>query len=457
MEFKQHTAFIERIVSQLGADATQFLDALSADPAISVRRNTMKVAPLDLNETHNVPWCNAGVYLSEKPVFTLDPLFHAGCYYPQEASSMIIDWVVRDVCELPENPKVLDLCGAPGGKSTLLASWLRGNGLLVANEVIRNRAVILSENIIKWGAPNCVVTRNDPSDFGVLDSFFDLMVVDAPCSGEGMFRKDIRAVEEWSEANAAMCAQRQRRILTEAWPALRQGGYLIYSTCTFNPAENEENISWFASEFGAEVQKVITPESWGLTSIEIGSGNGLAFYPNRVKGEGFFVAVLKKTETEAKSIRKDKIRDKRKAYAGKLPVDVFGWLQNSREWGYYEERAGWRAFPLRLEGDLLMLKSALDILSYGVLLGQPMKNLLIPSHELALSIALNRNAFVLLELQKQEALRYLKGESLTNPQVERGYVIVTYKDVPFGFVKNIGTRMNNLYPSEWRIRMALPG
>ncbi|WP_044117952.1 methyltransferase RsmF C-terminal domain-like protein [Alkaliflexus imshenetskii] len=456
MEFKQHTAFIERITSQLGTDATEFLNALSADPAISVRKNTMKHAPVDLSETHNVPWCNAGVYLSEKPVFTLDPLFHAGCYYPQEASSMIIDWVVRDVCKLPENPKVLDLCGAPGGKSTLLASWLSGNGLLVANEVIRNRAVILSENMIKWGAPNCIVTRNEPSDFAVLDSFFDLMVVDAPCSGEGMFRKDVRAVEEWSEGNAAMCAQRQRRILTEAWPALQQGGYLIYSTCTFNPAENEENVSWFSNEFGAEVQSVIAPEAWGLTSIAIGNGNGLAFYPNRVKGEGFFIAVLQKTATDANTGRKERSRDKRKGNAGKLPVDVSGWLQNSREWCYYEERAGWRAFPMHFKSELQMLKSALGVLNYGVLLGQPMKNMLIPAHELALSTALNRDAFIFAELQKQEALRYLKGESLSGQMVERGYVIVAYKNLPLGFVKNIGTRMNNLYPSEWRIRMALP-
>ncbi|MCA1744285.1 MAG: RsmB/NOP family class I SAM-dependent RNA methyltransferase, partial [Bacteroidales bacterium] len=255
-------AFIQRLQGQMGTSMLKLVDALQQDPVLSVRMNIHKLAVPQWENVEEVPWCPSGYYLSQKPLYTLDPLFHAGCFYPQEASSMVLDWLVRKVCDLPERPVVLDLCGAPGGKSTLLASILDGKGLLVANEVIKSRATILAENVSKWGFANCVVTRSDPSKFADLTSMFDLMVVDAPCSGEGMFRKDDRAIEEWSAANAQMCALRQQRILTDAWPALKQDGYLIYSTCTFNPSENEENMVWMADELGAEVLSLHVPEQW---------------------------------------------------------------------------------------------------------------------------------------------------------------------------------------------------
>ncbi len=447
--------FIQRLHGQMGTSMLKFVDALRQDPVLSVRMNTHKQAEPHWEGVEQVPWCPTGYYLTQKPLYTLDPLFHAGCFYPQEASSMVLDWLVRHVCDLPERPVVLDLCGAPGGKSTLLASILDGQGLLVANEVIKSRASILAENVSKWGFANCVVTRSDPSKFTGLNSMFDLMVVDAPCSGEGMFRKDDRAIEEWSAANAQMCALRQQRILTDAWPALKLGGCLVYSTCTFNPSENEENMAWMAEELGAEVLPLNVPEDWGVVSIAAGNGNGLAFYPHKVRGEGFFVAVLRKT-AEEKALPSAKRRDKKSAQT-KTPQEVNALLSDSRPWHFQEERDGWCAFPKDLGFELAVLQQSLDVQSYGVLLGKPMKGQWIPAHGLAISINMNPSAFPRLDLSLNEALHYLKGEALTAPDgLSVGYILITYKGVPMGFAKNIGKRLNNLYPSSWRIRMSLP-
>jgi 16S rRNA C967 or C1407 C5-methylase (RsmB/RsmF family)/NOL1/NOP2/fmu family ribosome biogenesis protein len=447
--------FVERLQDQMGTSMLKFVDALRQDPVMSVRLNTQKLAGPKWDNFEAVPWCSSGYYLPQKPVYTLDPLFHAGCYYPQEASSMVLDWLVRQVCDLPEQPVVLDLCGAPGGKSTLLASFMGGKGLLVANEVIKSRATILAENVSKWGFANCVVTRSDPSKFSDLTSMFDLMVVDAPCSGEGMFRKDERAIEEWSAANAQMCALRQQRILTDVWPALKQGGYLIYSTCTFNPSENEENMAWLANESGAEVLALKVPEQWGVDSIPVGTGNGLAFYPHKVRGEGFFVAVLRKTAAE-KALPSAKRRDK-KITKSRPPQEVTTLLNDAQSWFFQEERNGWNAFPKHLGSELTLLQQYLDVLTYGVSLGKPMKGQWIPEHSLASAIDLNASVFPELDLPLNEALRYLKGEALMAPKsLSMGYVIITYKGVAIGFAKNIGKRLNNLFPSSWRIRMSLP-
>jgi 16S rRNA C967 or C1407 C5-methylase (RsmB/RsmF family)/NOL1/NOP2/fmu family ribosome biogenesis protein len=447
--------FIQRLQGQMGTSMLKFVDALRQDPVLSVRINTHKQTVPPWEGVEEVPWCPSGYYLSQKPLYTLDPLFHAGCFYPQEASSMVLDWLVRKVCDLPERPVVLDLCGAPGGKSTLLASFLNGKGLLVSNEVIKSRAGILAENVSKWGFANCVVTRSDPSKFAGLTSMFDLLVVDAPCSGEGMFRKDDRAIEEWSAANAQMCALRQQRILTDAWPALKQGGYLIYSTCTFNPSENEENMAWMADELGAEVLSLHVPDQWGVESIPIGNGNGLAFYPHKVRGEGFFVAVLRKTTAE-KVLPSAKRWDKKSAKT-KPPLEVRALLTDEHSWFFQEERDGWCAFPKELGSELSLLQQSLDVLTYGVMLGKPMKGQWIPAHGLATAIDMDASAFPRLDLSLNEALHYLKGEALAAPDgLSVGYVLITYKGVPLGFVKNIGKRLNNLFPSSCRIRMALP-
>ncbi len=447
--------FVNRIHTQFGNDASEFINGLNCEVPVSVRINKLKSCQSGWDEMEKVPWCNEGRYLPEKPVFTLDPLFHAGCYYAQEASSMVIHWLLENVCKLPERPVILDLCGAPGGKSTLLASYLMGEGLLVANEVIKNRVGILAENLIKWGAANKIVTFNDPSAFTSLYSFFDLILVDAPCSGEGMFRKADRSVEEWSLNNARMCASRQRRILSDAWPAIKEGGFLIYSTCTYNPDENEENIKWFAQNNRAEVISIETPENWGIESIPILAGNGLAFYPHKVKGEGFFVSVLKKTES-VKPIDHFKFEKKQKKL--NIPGNLRAVIESGKNWSFYEEKIGYRAFSGEFNNVLKVLQPKLNLIHYGVLLGARIKNIFIPAHELAMSTELKSNAFQKIEVSKQTALRYLKGETIMPAMdLPKGYILVTYQNIILGFAKNIGNRMNNLYPPAWRIKMSLPG
>ncbi|MCL2073366.1 MAG: RNA methyltransferase [Marinilabiliaceae bacterium] len=402
--------FIKRIEKQFGNDSTQFLEALKLPPTISVRKNPSK--PTDLwNNAEKVPWCDDGYYLLQKPAYTLDPLFHAGCYYPQEASSMIIDWLLRQLDIKTENPIILDLCAAPGGKATLIVSFLNGNGLLIANEIIKNRSHILLENLIKWGYKNCLVTQNSPEVFFSFKNIFDIIVVDAPCSGEGMFRKDKRAIEEWSEINAEKCALRQRKILDDIWHSLKSGGFLIYSTCTFNPAENEENISKFAKENHAEVMKFTPPLSWGITSINIENGNGFAFYPHLTKGEGFFVTVIQKID--------DNIAKCREMSNSKIKNIDF---------------------------------STLKILERS----KNSKNRLIPAHSLAMSNDfINHNHYPELELTLDDALKYLKGEPLQSSGLKKGYLLLKYKGVSLGFGKEIGNRINNLYPINWRIKIKI--
>ncbi len=234
--------FIQRIQSQKYINADGLLKALQEPAPVSIRINPSKWNLKPLN-SDPVPWCTTGFYLEKRPSYTLDPLFHSGCYYPQEASGMFIEQVFRQVVNTGQYIRVLDLCGAPGGKSTHLSSLIGIHGLIVANEVIKTRAAVLAENIIKWGGVNTIVTQNDPSAFSGLQGFFDVILVDAPCSGEGMFR-DVVAINEWSEENTLHCSERQRRILSDVWPSLKDNGILIYSTCTFNPGENEENIRW---------------------------------------------------------------------------------------------------------------------------------------------------------------------------------------------------------------------
>jgi 16S rRNA C967 or C1407 C5-methylase (RsmB/RsmF family) len=286
--------FIRRITIDLKGEAQPFFQAMENEVPVSIRVNQSKnYHPENLQ---NVAWCNTGFYLPERPVFTLDPLFHAGAYYVQEASSMFLEQALKQSVDLELPLKVLDLCAAPGGKSTHLASLLSRDSLLVSNEVIRTRAKILAENITKWGNPNVVATNNDPADFQRLPGFFDVVVVDAPCSGEGLFRKDPNAMYEWSEDNVALCASRQRRIVADVWDALKPGGHLVYSTCTYNRMENEDNLEWMENEMGA------IPLSLEITSFpEITKDNNLAgyhFYPHKTHGEGFFIAVLKKPEGE---------------------------------------------------------------------------------------------------------------------------------------------------------------
>ena len=268
--------------------AENLASALDETPPISVRINPEKENDINQN-AEKVPWCENGFYLETRPSFTLDPHFHAGCYYPQEAGSMYIDAVLKSLV-LPDEPVCLDLCAAPGGKSTLIASFLDNKGVLISNEIIRTRAHILAENLTKWGYSNALVSCNDPKEFNNFPHLFDLVLIDAPCSCEGMFRKDPQARDEWSLESAQHCVIRQQKILADVWNSVKENGYIIYSTCTFNPAENEENIAWALENFDCEIRPL--PEFEGIEKDAKGYGN--YFIPGKTQTEGFYCCLLQK-------------------------------------------------------------------------------------------------------------------------------------------------------------------
>lgn len=334
-----------------------------------------------------VPWSPYGRILSGRPVFTLDPLFHAGCYYVQDSSAMYVGHVFRRILGLcPGGPlRVLDLCAAPGGKTTDLAVSLReafGDGfVLVANEVIKPRASVLADNAGAWGDTAVTVTSVDPAVIGKkMQGYFDIVVADVPCSGEGMFRKDPRAEKEWSPQLVDLCAARQRRILADAWPALRQGGFLIYSTCTYEDAENDANLEWAAAELGGEI---VPPENEFASSGVRLTRHGNLLRAGEVPGEGQWVGALRKTAAAT------------------------------------EDR--------RAEVSLL--------------------------HPLESRVQVFDASTPRVELDLQQALRYLHREALVLPGAPAGLVAVCYRSHPLGLVKNIGSRCNNLYPRNRRIRM----
>ena len=438
--------FVIRTKPLLDNDWDSFVEALNSAAPTSIRFNKFKTTL----ETKLFPvlWSSNGYYLDERPQFTFDPLFHAGCYYVQEASSMFIGQAIRQYVK--GDIKILDLCAAPGGKSTLLADAMSDGSLLVSNEVIRSRANILSENITKWGNPNVVVSNNDPAQIGKLDSFFDLILVDAPCSGEGMFRKDEGAISEWSVDNVKLCKERQQRILADIWPALKSGGLLLYSTCTYNTEENEGNVEWIRDELGAQVLPIEVQEEWGISPSFTEGISAYHFFPHKTKGEGFFCALLRKTDgTDTCKRRKDEKGKKTKL---DLPLEYKNYIQKKEQFTFYSKNDKWYAFPTCLYSDLMLLNSQLNTISEGILLGEFKGKDFIPNQSLALSNYLNIDAFQTYEVDWQTAIAYLRKEALVLDNQPKGCILLTYQGKPLGFVKNIGNRANNLYPQEWRIR-----
>ena len=454
-------AFIERTRQLLGEDIyPRFEEALANEVPVSIRPNRAKCQlPV---EGEPIPWASSGVYLKIRPTFTFDPLFHAGCYYVQEASSMFVEKVLKTYVEEPV--VMLDLCAAPGGKSTLCRGALPEGSLLVANEVMRNRSQILAENLIKWGHPEVVVTNNDPADFTELTHLFDVILTDVPCSGEGMFRKDQVAVEEWSIENVDTCWRRQRRILTDIWPTLKPGGLLIYSTCTFNREEDEDNVAWIAKELGADVLEVPMDESWGITGNLVGKDFPVyRFLPHKAKGEGFFLAALRKHEgvceetsrrflkTSSRLDKKKKGKDNKQPLA--VPKEAKAWLSESADYSIVMKDTNVVAFPKAHQEEYALLQQSLKVIHAGITLGEIKGKDVIPHHSLAMSTALAPDAFPKAEVSYEQAIAFLRKEGLIlDADVPRGYVLLTYQDAPLGFVKNIGNRANNLYPQEWRIR-----
>lgn len=454
------SAFNEQICELLGKEGFDKLKvSLSADSPVSIRLNPEKLhndayPQQERINLERVPWSEHGYYLDERFTFTFDPLFHSGCYYVQEASSMFIEQVIKQY--ITSSATVLDLCAAPGGKSTHLRSLLPDGSLLISNEVIRNRSHILAENIIKWGHPDVVVTNNDPSDFQSLENFFDVVVADVPCSGEGMFRKDKNAISEWSTDNVNICWQRQRRIISDVWGSLKPGGILIYSTCTYNTKENEENIKWIADEFDAEILPVDIPGKWNITNNLAGEEfHVYRFLPHLLKGEGFFLAVLRKPVDKTFYPSSNKHIKKKKQGSHKSPVipkDLNNWLLHPDNYLLEVKDTHIRAVA-KNHSEMLSLLDSLKIVHSGITIAEMRGKDIVPHHSIAMSNKINRGFFPQVEITYEQAIAYLRKETLIlPPAIPKGYILLTYKNMPLGFVKNIGNRANNLYPGEWKIR-----
>lgn len=432
-------------------DEAAFTAAHQSPVPVSIRLNPHKPAAIDY--ASKVPWSTGGRYLSERPSFTLDPLFHAGAYYVQEASSMLIEQAFRQFIDALKPIKALDLCAAPGGKSTLLASLLKPEDLLLSNEVIQARAGILVENMTRWGQMNTWVSNNDPKDFKRLEGFFDLMLVDAPCSGSGLWRKDHKAIEEWSPANVNLCKERQQRILSDALPALKKDGILIYATCSFSPEENEQMLDWLVKEHNLSSLGLQLDESWGVTETlsEQCQARGYRCYPWKLKGEGFFMAVFRKNEgfaadqlwSGSSKAKVDEKLLKRTSEAFRPYLKVPFALLQHQEMNYAlhpEHMRHWAG-----------LKSNLYIKKAGTALGQLLKDV-VPEHDLAMSIYLSE-AIPRVHLDFQEALHFLKKEAVQTDKGYKGWQVACYQQLGLGWGKWMPNRMNNYLPKSHRIRM----
>lgn len=410
--------FIDMISPLLGADAPAFLEAMQQTPSVSIklnRRKTTDVAATGYDGTEAVRWCRSGYYLPHRPLFTYNPLLHAGVFYVQDASSMIYETIAERIVPMALDTgsplRVLDLCAAPGGKTTSLINALPDGSMVVANEFIGNRASILKENLLKWGYPDIMITNSPTSRFADMGEIFDIVAVDAPCSGEGMMRKDETAVTQWNEGLQRQCASLQREILTDAFKALKPGGFLIYSTCTFNRLENEENVNFLVEDLGMVTVDMEFPQEWGIGKGIETLHPCMRFMPHITRGEGLFAAVLRKEGDYPKATR--------------LKDDAFRKLIKSK------------------------VKVICDGIPTSILKGREM----VPTSESVLSTDFTRGSLPEAEVDETTALSYLRHEALhLDSDIPRGFVVITYKGYPLGLVKNIGNRANNLFPSVWRIR-----
>lgn len=416
-EFEEYTRSLmgEELYSKL-------ISGLAATPPVSIRLNPFKVAKdayLEDEEQLNglqltpVPWAKDGYLLSERPSFTLDPLFHAGAYYVQEASSMLLDFIIRQLVKEPVT--MLDLCAAPGGKTTCAMAALPEGSILYSNEPIRTRANILAENVMKFGHPDIIVTNNYAKDYAKAKKTFDVILTDVPCSGEGMFRKDPNAINEWSTSNVDSCWKIQRSIVEDIWQCLKPGGILIYSTCTFNAHEDEENVQWIIDNLGADpIALEGVKEEWNITGALKGNLPVYRFIPGKTKGEGLFMAVMRK---------------KGEPTQGSTPT------------------------ILKKKEKISMKEKGLKVITHGINPPTQKGKKTIPDISLALSINQKENDYPHVDVDRQTAINYLRREAITLPaDTPRGIVTITYKGLGLGFANNIGNRANNLYPQEWRIK-----
>jgi 16S rRNA C967 or C1407 C5-methylase (RsmB/RsmF family)/NOL1/NOP2/fmu family ribosome biogenesis protein len=441
--------FISQIKSLLPDEADALLGALSHDDAtVSLRVNPARGALVPA-ALERVPWCDLGAYLDGRHQFTFDVDFQSGRYYVQDASSMFIHHVISSLVKTPV--RYLDLCAAPGGKTTAALSSLPAGSLVVANEIVPQRARVLRGNIVKWGYSQCIVTSNSPADYSRLTHFFDVIAADVPCSGEGMFRKDDEAVAQWSPALVSQCAERQRMIVDEAWQALRPGGLFIYSTCTYNRSENEDIVEYLVNKYGAESVQVPVDASWKIHPAVNSICHCYRFMPHMTRGEGLFMSVLRKPDDElVRNVMKAKKQRSGKAKGYVLPRGVESWLNNAADFNITENEGNIVAVPTAIAVESAFLESSLNVIKSGVMLGTVKGKNCLPSHTLALSLDLNRDAFAQCEVDYAQAITFLRGEAMT-VDAQRGYVLLTHRGIPLGFVNNLGNRANNILPKSMRI------
>jgi len=454
-------ALLTSLQAVKGFDERTFTEVhQSGEQVTSIRLNPNKPVTLNPQTLQKVPWSSNGYYLSERPSFTSDPLFHAGAYYVQEASSMFLEEVIKQTCDLTQTLKVLDLCAAPGGKSTLIQSIISENSLLVSNEIIKTRVNILSENITKWGAANVVVTNNDPKDFQRLPEYFDVIVVDAPCSGSGLFRKDPEAIDEWSENNVTLCSQRQQRILADILSSLKPGGILIYSTCSYSEAEDEEICDWLLSGIQYPVSSIRNPISsirlqikaeWNIIETLSSQHNayGYRFYPDKLKGEGFFIAAFKKNGEKGDDKKwngKAKLQ-----FPGKPEIEIVKtYLINTDVLSFFKWQEEIIAIPATILNEIPFLQSSLYLKKAGVKIGSIIRNELIPDHEFALS-RLMSDSVPSVDVDMESALQYLRRQDIAVDTELKGWVLIKFQNMPLGWIKILPNRINNYYPKGWRI------
>lgn len=446
-------SFITSLQGLPGFDQEAFLKVHEQQEQLtSIRFNQFK--PFEVNAhpyfTHLEPmhWCGNGYYLNQRPLFVLDPLWHAGAYYVQEASSMFLQYILEQITPHPQPMKVLDLCAAPGGKTTLLANYY-SNGLVVANETIKARNAILVENLTKWGADNIVVTQNDPAHFKAVPDFFDVLMIDAPCSGSGLFRKDPDAVEHWSEQSVQHCSTRQTRIVEDSIDCLKEGGYLIYSTCSYSKEEDEKRLDHIASMGGMKNIQFELPVNWNIISTysEEYHCQGFRFYPDKVKGEGFFIAVFQKEiskssgfyDTHATSIP-----------ASKKEIALLNsYFSVPENYQLINHQNNLIALPRLFESELNGLINHLYIKKMGLTIGEIKGSDLIPAHALAMSTWAHL-PYASMEIDEATALQYLRRADLHLPN-GKGWQALTYQKIRLGWAKLLPNRSNNYYPNEWRI------
>ena len=443
--------FIKSISYCKGFDEKAFIKVHQTNSPTSIRINPFKSTQFHFKLNNPVPWNQKGFYLEERPNFTHDILFQAGCYYVQEAGSMFIEHALMSCVDFNQTILAFDVCASPGGKSTLLNSLLNEDSFLVANEISKQRSEVLAQNISKWGTSNVVVTNNDPSSFSEINDVFDIILVDAPCSGSGLFRKQHDAIDEWSLDNVNLCSQRQKRILSDIIGTLKQGGTLVYSTCSYSQLENEDIADWLIQEFGLISIQIPVQEKWGIVETLSNNHNafGYRFYPDKTKSEGFFCAVFKKPgaidnhqqvrkpKHEAFSIIKHKEKELFKDWIDDLDKHVITKFKDDY------------LLTNQLTLDFINKHPNLYYKKVGTTIGNLIKNEVIPHQDLAWSIH-RSDKIQAIECNGQQSLQFLKKE-LQTIEGNKGWNLITFNDFGIGWIKHLGNRLNNYLPNEFRI------